>query len=85
VRREGIRVTLGFTATVNVELGVATLEESVTVTGASPVVDTQSTSMNAAAHSAEMPWPGIQSNFMSKSGGNEFHGTFSGDYENESI
>jgi hypothetical protein len=170
VTRDEIRVTLGFTATVNVELGVATLQETVTVTGASPVVDTQSTNIttnfdaeqlanlpsardlwailaespsvqmsridvggsaagtqtgyvaygttgqnrptvegivategtgaagfyydygsfdevavNAAAHSAEMPWPGIQSNFMSKSGGNEFHGTFYGDYENESI
>ena len=170
VRRDEIRVTLGFTATVNVELGVATLQESVTVTGESPVVDTQSTSIstnfdakqlanlpsardlwailaespgvqmnridvggsaagtqtgyvtygttgqnrptvegivategtdaagfyydygsfdevavNAAAHSAEMPWPGVQSNFISKSGGNEFHGTFYGDYENESI
>ena len=41
--------------------------------------------VNAAAHSAEMPWPGVQSNFISKSGGNEFHGTFYGDYENESI
>jgi hypothetical protein len=170
VKRDEIRVTLGFTATVNVELGVATLQESVTVTGASPVVDTQSTtistnfdarqlaslpsardlwailaespgiqmnridvggsaagtqtgyvtygtsgqnrptvegivategtdaagfyydygsfdevSVNAAAHSAEMPWPGVQSNFISKSGGNEFKGTFYGDYENEHI
>ena len=170
VTRDEIRVTLGFTATVNVEMGVATLQESVTVTGESPVVDTQSTtistnfdakqlanlpsardlwailaespavqmnridvggsaagtqtgyvtygtsgqnrptvegivategtdaagfyydygsfdevSVNAAAHSAEMPWPGVQSAFISKSGGNEFHGTFYGDYENESI
>ena len=170
LRREGIRVTLGFTATVNVELGVATLQESVTVTGESPVVDTQSTSVstnfdaeqlanlpsardlwailaespgvqlnridvggsaagtqsgyvtygtagqnrptvegivategtdaagfyydygsfdevavNAAAHNAEMPWPGVQSNFISKSGGNTFHGSAYADYENESI
>jgi hypothetical protein len=170
VKREEIRVTLGFTASVNVELGVATLQESVTVTGESPVVDTQSTSIstnfdsdqlanlpsardlwailaespgvqlnridvggsaagtqsgyvtygttgqnrptvegivategtdaagfyydygsfdevavNAAAHSAEMPWPGVQSNFISKSGGNEFHGSAYADYESESI
>jgi hypothetical protein len=170
VKREEIRVTLGFTATVNVELGVATLQESVTVTGESPVVDTQSTSIstnfdseqlanlpsardlwailaespgvqlnridvggsaagtqsgyvtygtsgqnrptvegivategtdaagfyydygsfdevavNAAAHSAEMPWPGVQSNFISKSGGNAFHGSAYADYEDESI
>lgn len=170
VRREQIRVTLGFTATVNVELGVASLQESVTVTGESPVVDTSATSIstnfdaqqlanmpsardlwailaespgvqmnridvggsaagtqtgyvvygttgqnrptvegivategtgaagfyydygsfdevavNTAAHSAEMPWPGVQSNFISKSGGNAFHGTFYADYENEQI
>lgn len=41
--REGIRVGLGFTATVNIELKVASLAESVTVTGASPVVDVTST------------------------------------------
>jgi len=170
VTREQIRVTLGFTATVNVELGVASLQESVTVTGESPVVDTQSTSIgtnfdaeqlanlpsardlwailaespgvqmtridvggsaagtqtgyvvygtagqnrptvegivategtgaagfyydygsfdevavNTAAHSAEMPWPGVQSNFISKSGGNAFHGSVYADYENEAI
>jgi len=45
VKREGIRVGLGFTATVNIELGVATLQESVTVTGESPVVDTQATNI----------------------------------------
>src|SRR5215213_2708438 len=43
VVREGIRVGLGFTATVNAELKVASLTESVTVTGASPVVDITST------------------------------------------
>jgi hypothetical protein len=41
--REGIIVPLGFTATVNVQLQLATLQESVTVTGASPVVDVTST------------------------------------------
>ena len=34
---------MGFTATVNVELTVATLPETVTVTGQSPVVDVVST------------------------------------------
>lgn len=43
VRRTAIRVTLGFTATVNIEMNVAGLEENVTVTGASPVVDAQAT------------------------------------------
>ena len=41
IRREGIALTSGFTATVNAELQVGALEETVTVTGASPLVDTQ--------------------------------------------
>jgi len=43
LKREGIVISLGFTATVNVELQVASLQETVTVTGASPVIDTSST------------------------------------------
>ena len=43
VVREGIRVTLGFTATLNVTLQVSTLQETVTVTGVTPVVDVSST------------------------------------------
>src|SRR5918993_1424824 len=43
--REGIVVNIGFTATINVQLQVATLAETVTVTGASPVVDTQNTNI----------------------------------------
>ncbi len=43
VVREAIRVTLGFTATLNVTLEVSGLEETVTVTGQSPVVDVSST------------------------------------------
>lgn len=170
VRREAVRVGLGFTATVNVEMAVASLQESVTVTGESPVVDTAATqittnfqaqqlanlpnardfwsilsqapaisltridvggsaagtqtgyvvygttgqnrpmvegivategtaaagfyydygaveevSVGTAAHSAEMPWPGVQSQFISKSGGNTYHGMFYADYQNESI
>jgi hypothetical protein len=41
VRREGILLTAGFTARVNVDLPVGALAETVTVTGASPLVDTQ--------------------------------------------
>jgi hypothetical protein len=41
VRREGIDLTASFTATVNAELRVGTLEETVTVSGQSPVVDVQ--------------------------------------------
>src|SRR5712664_4519535 len=40
-RRDGIELTTGFTATVNAELRVGTVEETVTVSGASPVVDVQ--------------------------------------------
>ena len=41
VTREGIELQSNFTATINIELGVGTLQESVTVSGASPVVDVQ--------------------------------------------
>src|SRR5687767_12891082 len=43
VKREGISITLGFTANVNVELALASLQETVTVTGESPVIDTSAT------------------------------------------
>ena len=43
VKREGIQISLGFTANVNADLKVATLQETVTVTGASPVIDTSAT------------------------------------------
>jgi hypothetical protein len=43
VKRESIQIALGFTANVNVELTVATLQETVTVTGNSPVIDTTAT------------------------------------------
>ena len=40
VKRGGIQISLGFTANVNADLAVATLQETVTVTGDSPVIDT---------------------------------------------
>jgi hypothetical protein len=40
-KREGIDLPSGFTATVNAEMKIGTLEETVTVTGAAPLVDTQ--------------------------------------------
>jgi Carboxypeptidase regulatory-like domain len=43
LQRSGISITLGFTANVNVELALATLQETVTVSGASPVIDTSTT------------------------------------------
>ena len=43
LRRSGIQIGLGFTANLNVELALATLQETVTVSGASPVIDTSTT------------------------------------------
>ncbi len=40
VKRDGIELTGGFTASVNVELRVGSLEETITVSGQAPVVDT---------------------------------------------
>src|SRR5262245_20553393 len=40
-RHEGVELTTGFTATVNAELKVGVLEETVTVSGTAPVVDTR--------------------------------------------
>jgi len=47
VRREDIRLTAGFTARVDAALSVGALEETVTVSGASPLVDTASPSSPA--------------------------------------
>ena len=43
IRQEGITLPSDFTATINADLKVGSLEESVTVSGASPTVDLQST------------------------------------------
>ncbi len=43
VRREGVKLEGAFAATVSADLEVGALEETITVTGASPVVDLQST------------------------------------------
>src|SRR5438034_7161626 len=39
VRREGIKLPTSFTATVNADMAVGALEEALTVTGESPLVD----------------------------------------------
>jgi hypothetical protein len=41
VRREGIELTAAFTATVNADMKVGSLQETITVTGESPTVDLQ--------------------------------------------
>jgi hypothetical protein len=43
LRREGIRVVINQTLTVDMQMQVATLQETVTVTGDSPIVDTSTT------------------------------------------
>jgi hypothetical protein len=43
VKRDGIELSGDFVATVNVDLRVGNLEETITVTGESPIVDVQST------------------------------------------
>jgi hypothetical protein len=43
IRREGVELTGSFAATINTELKVGALEETITVTGETPVVDTQNT------------------------------------------
>ncbi len=168
--REGIQLTLAFTATVNVQMEVAGLEESVTVTSQSPVVDAVNSqvrtsfskellasvpssrdmwsilaetpavvmsridvggntagtqtgysaygisgqtkpviegiiglesngsvgfyydygsfdevSIGATGQGAEMATAGVQSVFISKSGGNKFHGDFHGSYEGRAL
>ena len=43
VINEGIKVTVGFSAAVNAQLGISTVQETITVTGESPIVDTKET------------------------------------------
>src|SRR5438132_8322731 len=43
IRREGLELPANFTATVNVDLRVGSIQETVTVSGQSPIVDVQST------------------------------------------
>src|SRR5687767_2705557 len=41
IRRDGIELSAGFTASVNADMRVGALEETITVSGAAPMVDTQ--------------------------------------------
>src|SRR4029434_6287246 len=45
LRREGIELITGFTSTVNAVLTVGSVTETITVSGASPVVDLQNTKL----------------------------------------
>ncbi len=42
MKREGVELTGSFVATINADLKVGALEETITVTGESPIVDVQS-------------------------------------------
>jgi hypothetical protein len=45
IRREAIEVSLNFTTTINADMRVGALEETITVTGESPIVDVQSAAL----------------------------------------
>src|SRR5712691_3821793 len=45
--RENVQITSGFTATVNAEMKVGDMAETITVSGASPVVDVQNVTQQA--------------------------------------
>ena len=47
VRREGIDLAVGVTATVNADMRVGTIEETLTVSGQTPLVDVQSTTQHS--------------------------------------
>jgi hypothetical protein len=65
VKREGIELTSAFTANVNAELRVGAIEETVTVTGESPIVDTQNTVHLATASREVMDVLPTDRNFVS--------------------
>lgn len=62
--REGVQIQVGFNAEINGKLTVSTVQETVTVTGESPIVDTRSTTLGTnfgkelleAIPSARDPW-----------------------------
>ena len=54
LKREGIVLGSGFTAPLNVTLSVGALAETITVTGASPVVDTQSVRQQETLNAKEL-------------------------------
>jgi hypothetical protein len=68
VVREGITVTIGFTANVNQQLAISTVQETVTVSGESPIVDTRATTAKTtfdleslqSIPSARDPWVMLQ-------------------------
>jgi len=64
-RRDGIELTNTFTAQVNAELKVGSLQETITVTGQSPIVDTQNTIKKTTASREAMDVLPTDRNFVS--------------------
>jgi hypothetical protein len=68
VVNEDVRVTVGFSAQINAQLGVSTVQETITVTGSSPIIDTKDTGtkqtftneMLQSIPSARDPWVILQ-------------------------
>jgi hypothetical protein len=65
VKREGVELTAGFTANVNADLRIGALEETITVTGTSPIVDTQNVAKLATASREVMDVLPTDRNFVS--------------------
>ena len=65
VKREGIELTTAFTANVNAEMKVGTVQETVTVTGESPIVDVQNVVPRATATREVMDTIPTDRNFVS--------------------
>jgi hypothetical protein len=65
VKREGIELTTAFTANVNAELKVGTVQETVTVTGESPIVDVQNVVSKSTATREVMDAIPTDRNFVS--------------------
>lgn len=54
LKREGIDIPVGFTATVSVEMALGELSETITVSGAAPLVDTQNTAQQKVLNAETM-------------------------------
>jgi hypothetical protein len=54
IKREGIDVTTGTTVSANIEMRVGGVEETITVSGAAPVVDVQNTSQHRSVTEADL-------------------------------
>ncbi|MEP7310753.1 MAG: carboxypeptidase regulatory-like domain-containing protein [Acidobacteriota bacterium] len=65
VRREGIELTTAFTANVVAEMKVGTVQETVTVTGESPIVDVQNVVQKSTATREQMDTIPTDRNFVS--------------------